>query len=139
MQKHIIAQALIRERLRLESLADQLLNEEATNELQLLLEDKVVGTYLLTWLQQEPSSFKCYQMRGQVRRKEQMEKIYLLAQLLIPKLEISNENIRYYASLAEHYSVFRLKRMKRNMVYIYLLCFAYSRFRHINDTLIEAF
>ena len=78
-------------------------------------------------------------MRGQVLRKQQMEKIYLLAQLLIPKLGISNENIRYYASLAEHYSVFRLKRMKRKMVYIYLLCFAYSRFRHINDILIEAF
>jgi len=139
MQKHIIAQALIRERLRLETLADGLLNQEATNLLQQLLEEKVVGTYLLTWLQQEPSSFKCYQMRGQVLRKQQMEKIYLLAQLLIPKLEISNENIRYYATLAEHYSVFRLKRMKRNMVYIYLLCFAYSRFRHINDTLIEAF
>jgi len=29
--------------------------------------------------------------------------------------------------------------MKGNIVYIYLLCFAYSRFQHINDTLIEAF
>jgi len=139
MQKHIIAQALIKERLRLETLADQFLNPQAIEHLQHLLEEKVMSSYLLTWLQQEPSSFKCYQMRGQVLRKQQMEQIYLLAQLVIPKLEISNENIRYYASLAEHYSVFRLKRMKRNMVYIYLLCFAYSRFRHINDILIEAF
>jgi len=139
MQKHIIAQALIRERVRLETLTGQLLNQQATQQLQQLLEEKVMGNYLLTWLQQEPSSFKCYQMRGQVLRKQQMETIYLVAQLVIPKLEISNENIRYYASLAEYYNVFRLKRMKRNMVYIYLLCFAYSRFRHINDTLIEAF
>ena len=109
LQKHIIAKALIRERLRLETVVDQSLNQEATKQLQQLLEEKIMGTYLLTWLQQEPSSFKCYQMRGQVLRKQQMEKIYLLAQLFIPKLEISNENIRYYASLAEHYSVFRLK------------------------------
>lgn len=139
MQKHIIAQALIKERLRLETLMDQLLTPASIELLRNLLEEKVVGSYLLTWLQQEPSSFKCYQMRGQVLRKQQMEQIYLLAQLIIPKLEISNENIRYYATMAEHYSVFRLKRMKRKMVYIYLLCFAYSRFRHINDTLIEAF
>ena len=139
LQKHIIARALIKERLRLETLMDQPLTPETIELLRNFLEEKVIGSYLLIWLQQEPSSFKCYQMRGQVFRKQQMEQIYLLAQLLIPKLEISNENIRYYAMLAEHYSVFRLKRMKRNMVYIYLLCFAYSRFRHINDTLIEAF
>ena len=139
MQKHIIAQALIRERLRLETLVAQLLPLQAIKQLDNLLEEKVMNSYLLTWLQQEPSSFKCYQMRGQVQRKQQMEKIYLFAQLLIPELKISNENIRYYASLAQHYSIFRLKRMKGKLVYIYLLCFAYSRFQHINDTLIEAF
>jgi len=139
MQKHIIAKALIRERERLEGLVTKLLSNEAIEQLQTLLEAKEAGSYLLTWLQQEPSSFKCYQMRAQVLRKERIEKIYLLAKTFIPKLEISNENIRYYASLVSHYSIFRLRRMKRDMVYIYLLCFAYSQLRHINDSLIEAF
>ena len=48
---------------------DQLLNPQAIEQLQQLLEEKMMSSYLLTWLQQEPSSFKCYQMRGQVLRK----------------------------------------------------------------------
>lgn len=140
MQKDIIAQALINERKRLESVVEQTLSPEDSQQLQRLLEDKSTGgNYLLTWLQQEPSSFKYYQMRAQVLRKQQMEIIHELSVRLIPNLAISNENIRYYASLAEHYSIYKLKRMRGHIAYIYLLCFAYTRYSQINDTLIEAF
>lgn len=140
MQKDIIAQALINERKRLEFVIEQTLNPANLQQLQRLLEDKSIGgNYLLTWLQQEPSSFKYYQMRAQVLRKQQMKIIHDLSVRLIPNLVISNENIRYYASLAEHYSIYKLKRMKGHIAYIYLLCFAYTRYSQINDTLIEAF
>jgi TnpA family transposase len=139
MQRNIIAQALIKERLRLEALVTKLLTKEELRQLWYLLEDKSKGMYLLTWLLQEPSSFTCYQIRAQVSRKQQVEPLYKMAHKLMGELGISNENIRYYASMAQHYSVYKLVRMQRNMVYIYLMCFVYSRFRHINDSLVEAF
>lgn len=140
MRKDIIAQALINERRRLESIINQIFSSENFQQLNRLLEGKSIGgNYLLTWLQQEPSSFKYYQMRAQVLRKQEMEVIHQLSVRLIPHLAVSNENIRYYASLAEHYSVYKLKRVKGNIVYVYLLCFAYTRYSQINDTLIEAF
>src|SRR5665811_1129677 len=140
MQKDIIAQALNNERRRLESAMYQILGPGDLQKLQRLLEDRSTGgNYLLTWLQQEPSSFKYYQMRAQVLRKQEMEIIHKLSVKLIPHLNISNENVRYYASLAEHYSVYKLNRMKGNIVHVYLICFAYTRYSQINDTLIEAF
>ncbi|MEL6256250.1 MAG: Tn3 family transposase [Bacteroidota bacterium] len=139
MQKHIIAQGLIHERQRLEAFIDKHLSQEDSERLENLLENKSMGIYLLTYLQQEPNSFMYYQMRSQMLRKKHMKQIHELAQKLIPKMEISNENIRYYSSLAGHYSVYKLNRMKRKMVYIYLICFAYSRYRHINDSMVEAF
>ena len=41
---------------------------------------------------------------------------------LLPYLDISNENIRYYASLVTYYSVFRLKQTRRGDHFLYLLC-----------------
>ena len=43
-----------------------------------------------------------------------------------------------YASLVKLYTVYKLKRMDPGPARLYLLCFAYDRFRQINDNLIEA-
>jgi TnpA family transposase len=52
---------------------------------------------------------------------------------------LSNENVKYYASLVQFYTVYKLQRMAVPTVRLYLLCFAWHRFRQINDNLIEAF
>ena len=56
---------------------------------------------------------------------------------MLPKLEISNESIKYYGSLVGYYSVYKLKRLKEWMVYVYLLCFAYHRYQRLHDNLIN--
>ena len=52
---------------------------------------------------------------------------------------ISNESVKYYASLVQFYTVYKLQRIAVAITSLYLLCFAYHRFRQINDNLIEAF
>ena len=52
---------------------------------------------------------------------------------------LSNESGKYYASLVKFYTVYKLQRMALATTRLYLLCFAYHRFRQINDNLIEAF
>lgn len=50
---------------------------------------------------------------------------------------ISNESVKYYASLVGYYSVYKLKRLNEWVVYVYLLCFIYHRYQRVNDNLIN--
>jgi hypothetical protein len=47
--------------------------------------------------------------------------------------------VKYYASLVQFYTVYKLQRMAVPTARLYLLCFASYRFRQISDNLIEAF
>jgi hypothetical protein len=47
--------------------------------------------------------------------------------------------VRYYASLVEFYTVYKLKRMDREAVRLYLLCFVHDRYQRLNDNLLGAF
>ncbi len=52
---------------------------------------------------------------------------------------ISNDNVKYYASLVDFYSVFRIKRLRSEIGQLYLFCFIYYRYQRINDNLINTF
>lgn len=62
-----------------------------------------------------------------------------MANTILPKLKTSNESIKYYASLVEYYSVYKLKRLDESLIYIYLLCFILHRYQRMNDNLINSF
>ncbi len=55
----------------------------------------------------------------------------------MPCLDISNESIKYYASLVTYYSVFRLKQLDAWLVHLSLLCFVYHRYQKLHDTLLN--
>lgn len=57
---------------------------------------------------------------------------------MLPHLEISNESIKYYASLVTYYSVFRLKQLDGQVVEIYLLCFVHHRTQRLHDNLLSS-
>jgi TnpA family transposase len=61
-----------------------------------------------------------------------------LALGLLPRLGISRESVKYYASLVGYYSVYKLNRMDAWQVYLYLLCFALHRAQRLNDNLINS-
>jgi len=54
-------------------------------------------------------------------------------------VDLSAESVRYYASLVEFYTVYKLKRMDREAVRLYLLCFVHDRYQRLNDNLLGAF
>lgn len=145
LQQHIISRALVLERNSLEQLLSKYLSRQEVSLLHALLEKEDKGPaadqpfYPLTYLQQEPANFNCQTMRRQLERKAMLEPIYQIAVRVLPTLGLSNENIHYYASLADYYTIYKLKRFQRNIIHLYLLCFAFSRWQQINDILIEAF
>jgi hypothetical protein len=57
---------------------------------------------------------------------------------VLPVLRISNESIKYYATLVGYYSVYKLKRLNQWLAYVYLLCFVYHRYQRLHDNLINS-
>ncbi len=56
-----------------------------------------------------------------------------IAKVLLPTLEISQQNICYYASLAGFYTIYDLRNLKSEQTYLYLLCYAWLRYRQLSD------
>ena len=69
------------------------------------------GLHEITLLKRDPRDFSNHEIRREVERGKQMRELYELSQKLLPHLKISNENIRYYASLVDYYSVYKLRRL----------------------------
>src|SRR5699024_308123 len=133
-----VSQAIAFEQHRLIGIVQHHLDQIDMDALQALLEDPH-GLYEITKLKREPKDFSLKEIKQEIQRGEQIQSLYQRAQTLIPQLEISNESIKYYASLVDYYSVFRIKRLDEWLVYIYLICFVFFRYQRMNDNLINTF
>ncbi len=51
--------------------------------------------------------------------------LYAIAKTLLPVLNLSQLNIAYYASLANFYTIYDLRRLKSGLTNLYLLCYAW--------------
>jgi hypothetical protein len=97
------------------------------------------GMYRISILKHEPKDFSYGELRHEVERRMFFQQLYEFGQTFLPSAGLSNESVKYYASLVQFYTVYKLQRMAVPTTRLYLLCFAYHRFRQINDNLIEAF
>lgn len=139
MQRGIISKALTLERQRLEALITQFLSKEHAMLIDELITEKIEHHYGLTWIQQEAPNFNPHSIRKEIGRKQLLEPLYKIAQPLLQKLNIANENINYYASLANHYTIGELRQFKGGMHYLFILSYIYHRYQICNDVLAEAF
>jgi TnpA family transposase len=135
VMQDIIGKALTAEQHRLTALLRHHLGPSETHALKVLLED-AQGLYAITRLKREPRDFSAREMAREIGRRDQIHDLYELAKKLLPHLDISTENIRYYASLVTYYSVFRLKQLDEGIVHLYLLCFVYYRYQKLHDNLL---
>ena len=134
----IIGEALTAERCRLEQLINQTLDATArTNLDKLLVRENTLSE--LAAIKQDAKHF-CYQMMVMERQKRlTLQPLYLLAKALLPTFEISEQNRNYYASLANYYTIYDLRRLKTGQTYLYLLCYAWQRYQQLSDNLVSAF
>ncbi|MEL6472407.1 MAG: Tn3 family transposase, partial [Cyanobacteria bacterium J06623_4] len=133
----MVAAAIVDEQNRLSQLVHDHLKVAEVAALNQLIAD-APGLYEITQLKREPKDFSPSEIKREIYRGEQIQSLYPLAQHLLPILEISNESIKYYASLVTYYSVFRLKRLPQGMVHVYLLCFILNRYQRLHDNLISS-
>ena len=130
-----VGKALTCEQNRLTAIMRDNLTQESIDTLEELLADSP-GLYEITQLKREPKDFTSGEMKREIARGERIQPLYRTAERLLRETAISNESVKYYAHLVGYYSVHRLKRLNRWMVYIYLLCFAFHRYQRMNDNLI---
>ena len=99
--------------------------------------DNPDGLYEVTRLKREPKNFSIKEITAELKRGKQIQELYHTAKKLLPELGVSNESVKYYASLVNYYSTFRLHQLNEHMVYIYLICFIFYRYQRLHDNLIS--
>ena len=108
------------------------------------------GDYLRGWrgndtlsklagFKQDAKNFGFKMMLKERQKQDILEPLYKIAKDTLPKLDISMQNIDHYVNLANHYTIYELRKLKNNQNYLYLLCYTFKRHQQINDNLVEAF
>jgi len=137
LMQDTVSQALTHEQERLADVVSNRLDRSHREDLDRLLNDSS-GLYEITQLRREPKDFSASEIKRELRRGEQIRDLYHLVKSLLPHLGISNESIKYYASLVNYYSVYKLKRFDESTAHVYLLCFVYHRYQKLHDNLMSS-
>ena len=133
----IVGGALAHEQRRLATIVNDHIDPPAKEALDLLLENPQ-GLHAITLLKRDPKDFSNQEIRREAGRHQEMQSLYELSQRLLPQLNISKENIKYYASLVDYYTVDRLEQLSKSMLHVYLLCFIQHRYQKLHDNLIQS-
>lgn len=134
----IVGKAVSGEQNRITGLLSEAMPNEIRQRLGTLLEaDELI--YTIGALKQEAKDFRYGELRREVACREFFEPLHDFALTFLASAGLSQESSKYYASMVKFYTVYKLQRMQRPTVQLYLLCFAYQRFRQINDNLTDAF
>jgi TnpA family transposase len=133
----LVREALAFERKRLAGALEGLMSREQANSIDRLLADDE-GLHQITTIKRQPRDFTYQQLLQEIERGQQLRTLFDLAERVIAQVELSAESVRYYASLVEFYTVYKLKRMDREAVRLYLLCFVHDRYQRLNDNLLGA-
>ena len=126
------------ERQRVSALLERALTKSIARQLGAMLEADD-SMYQVTLLKHEPKDFSYRELKQESGRRTFFAPLYVFASRFLDTAGISADSIRYYASLVTFYTVYKLRRMNSGVARLYLLCFAFHRFRQVNDRLIEAF
>ncbi len=119
----IVRTALNAERNRLGVILHESLTEVDKASLKKLLFEKEDETLSgLADLKQDTKDFKARMIGAERDKLLSIKPLYLLAQSLLSKLNLSHQNVQYYASLVDYYTTYDLrKELKSEQTYWYLL------------------
>jgi TnpA family transposase len=136
--QELIGNSIMCEEQRLGSLLEKYLPHDNWKLIETII-SKDEHEYVLTAFKRDPKSFKQKQIKDEIKKLNDHETLYKMAIDVLPKLNIANQNISYYASLAEHYPISNLKKLSPTKQAIYVLCYAHHRHQKINDNLTVSF
>jgi hypothetical protein len=111
----LVRGALAFERKRLAGALEGLMSAEEAKSIDRLLTDDE-GLHQITAIKRRPRDFTYRQLLREIERGQQLRPLFALAERVIRQVELSADSARYNASLVEFYTVYKLKRMDREVV-----------------------
>ncbi len=136
--QEMVGRVVSGERQRITRLLVSALTPAVVERLQALLQADD-GLYAISALKHEPKDFSYGELRQESVRRAFFAPLHAFGHSFLTSAGLSTESVKYYASLVQYYTVYKLQRMAPATTRLYLLCFAYHRFRQINDNLVDAF
>lgn len=120
---------------------DNILQDNMTPVLDTFLSGmtKSDSTINLSTLKREPKNFKYLELKEECTKSYTYSKYYTLSKQLIGKLAISPKCIRYYASIADEYNIYRLEQFSKPLKNLYVLCYINQRYKEIINNLVTSF
>jgi hypothetical protein len=110
-EKIVISEALAAERRRLSVVLAKALDRNAQAALmQLLVRDDALSE--LAQVKQDAKNFGYRMMAVERDKRAALAALFKVAKEGVPKLEVSQQNLDYYASLAIYYTIYDLRRLK---------------------------
>lgn len=137
--QNMIGKYIQKENLRLQDAILELLSTEQVQQIDQLIYERTSFFHSLTLLKRDPKNFSHNQIKELVKQKESIAKFNLHKFDLEEVLNISWQNINYYGRLIDYYSMHDIKTMKRGNAYFLIYCFLYTKYRRINDYLVQMF
>jgi hypothetical protein len=135
--QELVSKTLSTERRRLGGLLAEAMDDTARAALaELLVRDDTLSQ--LAALKQDAKDFGWRQMIREREKRALLEPLHRIAKALLPTLGVSQQNLLYYASLASFYTVHDLRNLKEDQTRLYLLCYAWQRYRQLSDNLVDA-
>ncbi|MCD8542678.1 MAG: DUF4158 domain-containing protein [Gammaproteobacteria bacterium] len=135
--QELIGQAIQCEEMRLEELLLKHLSHQDWRLIDQLLKNNNQDVF--SALKRDPKSFQKKHIKAEIKKIVDYETLYHVAQKVLPKLDITPQNISYYSSLAEHYPIRDLGRLSATKQAIYILCYVHHRHQKVNDNLTISF
>ena len=135
----IMSDVLSTERKRLADILRNDLSEDNKMSLRKLLDKEDILSNLAA-LKQDAKGFKPHMLWAEREKLALLKPLYRIAKEIISKLNVSQQNLHYYASLAIYYNVYDLrKKLLPEQTHLYLLCYVWLRYQQLNDNFIESF
>ena len=116
----VISKALAAERRRLSEIVEKALDRDAKTALQqLLVREETLSE--LAQVKQDAKNFGYRRMALEREKRSALRPLYRAAKEVWPRLDISQQNVGYYASLASYYSIYDLRRLQPEQTHLFLL------------------
>ncbi|WP_437891267.1 DUF4158 domain-containing protein, partial [Phytobacter sp. V91] len=133
----LVSRVLSDERQRLERILAERLDDTTIAGLDKLIErDDTLSR--LAVLRQDARDFGWRQMAHERDKRATLDPLHRKACDILPALNISQQNLLYYASLANFYTVYDLLNLRPGQTRLYLLCYSWIRYRQFSDNLVDA-
>ena len=137
--QEFIGKILTIEKQRLTSIVTLNVKKEICDYLDNLVAVKIDNNYEINFIKKSPKDFSFKEIKQEIKRGNKIREIYPLIKNIASLFLISNECLKYYASLVDFYSTYRLSELNKEFVRVYLICYFHNRYEKFNDNIINAF